>query len=338
MTRLCLQQCLLVATLFAVTVAACDRGTDPSQGEGVAAGAEALPGPVQAVQRPSSRDGSSDDDDEAADDADVAPGRLVTETGAFKLQKVQIGGCSALLPEGWPSPVLNQTSTTFDAFSPDRSMYAGYGHQAVNTQLAPYAWSYPPPLSDPALYSGDPAEVALAYARIIEMQLGGSGALAYTAATDETIGDYRLLSIASDTHRGLVFFHRRGFPGDGVNYSYSLPMYFALARSARWQSSGWSLARLAASIDCRAQFVPRSTGPEIGGSSSSTRSRSGEDDSSGAGYNPQLGTEVVHDPTTGENYLVDPSRDWSETGPNGPGYYAPRGGGDYVQLQPGRVD
>lgn len=80
--------------------------------------------------------------------------------------------------------------------------------------------------------------------------------------------------------------------------------------------------------------MPHASGPNLGSSR-------GEGDKNGqneAGYNPQLGTEYVHDPNTGENYLVSPSQQWSENGPNGPGYYAPKGGGDYVQLQPGRID
>ena len=56
------------------------------------------------------------------------------------------------------------------------------------------------------------------------------------------------------------------------------------------------------------------------------------------GSNPQLGTEYANDPTTGENYLVDPSANWSETGPDGPAYYVPKGANDYQKLEPGRVD
>ena len=56
-----------------------------------------------------------------------------------------------------------------------------------------------------------------------------------------------------------------------------------------------------------------------------------------AGYNPQLGTEYVTNPETGQNYLVDPSVSWSDTGPDGAGYYA-QNGNDWVKLQPGRTD
>jgi hypothetical protein len=44
-------------------------------------------------------------------------------------------------------------------------------------------------------------------------------------------------------------------------------------------------------------------------------------------YSPWLGMEHYHDATTGENYWVSPSRDWNETGPQGPGYYTKVGNG-----------
>jgi hypothetical protein len=60
-----------------------------------------------------------------------------------------------------------------------------------------------------------------------------------------------------------------------------------------------------------------------------------EDDSST--YNAQLGTEYVHSPSTGENFLVDPNTSYNETGPQGPGYYQGVGT-DYEKLELGRAD
>lgn len=54
-------------------------------------------------------------------------------------------------------------------------------------------------------------------------------------------------------------------------------------------------------------------------------------------YNKELGMEYVHDPQTGQNYWVSPSRDYRENGPQGPGYY--KQDGNFVKkLQPGRAD
>lgn len=266
-----------------------------------------------------------------------APAKTVVEAGAFKLVADSAGTCTVDRPEGWQKPVTSEGSKTLDVFSPDKAMYAGYGIQAVNTQLAQYASYYPAPLNDPDLYSEEPATVSFAYAKAVMAGLGGSQNLSPTSDYNETIGEYSLRSFVTSTHTGVVFFHSTGFPGDGYNYSYVLPMYFAVTTNALWDQYGLMVSKVAASIDCRVIPFPRNSGPEIGSSSSSSSS----DDSNGndAGYNPQLGTEEVHDPTTGENYVVDPSQHWSETGPNGGGYYIPKSGGnDYTQLEPGRSD
>lgn len=265
----------------------------------------------------------------------ATPARIIDKTGVFKLQSVSVGGCQALIPSGWDQPAVNDTATTFDALSPDKSMYVGYGHQTVNTAIAPYASNYSPPLNDPDFYAQEPATVTMANVRVLFLDLGSNSGISYTSENNQQIGDYQLRSVASKTHKGVVFFHNTGFAGDGVNYTYSLPMYFALASNAAWEANGMSLAKVSASINCSAKLVARSSGPDIGGSSSSgssSKDENGKDD----GYNPQLGTEYVHDPNTGENYLVDPSRDWSSNGPNGGGYYKANGN-DYTQLQPGRA-
>ena len=213
-------------------------------------------------------------------------------------------------------------------------MYAGYGIQAVNMALETYAYSLDPPLNDPNLYSGDPATVALAYGQLVVATIGGSPDLAAVGELIQPTAGYLLMPVAGQTHQGAIFFRESGFPGDGVNYSYALPMYFAFTTTDLWDRQGPLVARVAASIRCRTQLQPPDDQP-VGDPPAA-----GDGDTNGdeAGYNPQLGTEQVHDPTTGENYLVDPSTNWSETGPDGPGYYVPKGGGDNQKLEPGRAD
>lgn len=264
-----------------------------------------------------------------------APIRTVEESGGFRLTLKSSGSCTAEAPADW-TLTTTARSNTADLADPTGALYAGYGIQAVNTALAGYASAYPAPLNDPALYSEDPATAAAAYARIVLSALGGSPDLADTGEPWQAIGAYQLREVASSTHRGVIFFHATGIPGDGVNYTYALPMYFAFTTSDRWEAQGNLVARVAASIRCSTQLQPPSDslspGDPTGGSTG--------DDPNGAdaGYNPQLGTEYATDPTTGENYLVDPSTNWSDTGPAGPGYYVPKGGGDYQKLEPGRSD
>jgi len=52
------------------------------------------------------------------------------------------------------------------------------------------------------------------------------------------------------------------------------------------------------------------------------------------GYNSQLGTQYVHSPSTGQNYLVDRTAAWNDTGPDGPGFYR-KVGNSYEKLEAG---
>ena len=262
-----------------------------------------------------------------------APERTVEESGGFKLAQLSSAECTADGPADWLMQATDKSDRA-DIISPDGSMYAGYGIQAVNTTLQGYASAYPPPLDDPGLYSEDTATVAEAYSRIVVSAMGGAPDLAATQIVEATPG-YLLMAAAGSTHSGVAFFRANGYPGDGMSYSYVLPMYFAFATTDRWDREGALVARVAASIRCRTQFQPPDDYPIVEGNPTG-----GNDDPNGddAGYNPQLGTEAVNDPNTGENYIVDPSVNWSETGPDGAGYYVQKGVDDYQKLVPGRVD
>ena len=279
--------------------------------------------------------GSSDEaiaDPASAEPAVAMPDRTVEESGGFRLTTLASAACVADGPADWTMTAPDKSDRA-DLMSPDGSLYAGYGIQAINTSLAGFASAYPPPLDDPDLYSDDPTTVAVAYSRIVAGAIGGASDLAAGEVYQAT-EDYLLATVQSSTHRGVVFYRASGFPGDGLNYSYALPMYFAFTTSERWDPEGLLVARVAASIRCSTQFQPPDDYFQV-----EARDDTGAADANGddAGYNPQLGTESVHDPTTGENYLVDPSVNWSETGPDGPGYYVPKSGGnDYQKLEPGR--
>jgi hypothetical protein len=268
-----------------------------------------------------------------APDAADAPSVTVEESGGFRLTTLSSAACTADGPGDWLMTAPDKSDRA-DLLSPDGSLYAGYGIQAINTALQAFAGEYPPPMNDPALYSDDPSTVAAAYGRVIVGGIGGSPDLAVDELYQPT-SDYLLMTVVGSTHRGVIFFRAAGFPGDGYNYSYALPMYFAFTTSDRWDREGLLVARVAASIRCSTQLQPPDDYPIVDAHDDGAADANGDD----AGYNPQLGTEEAHDPTTGENYLVDPSVNWSETGPDGPGYYVPKSGGnDYQRLDPGRSD
>lgn len=315
------------AGLYGLGASSAGSTASPSQLPRAQAGGSAA-GPLNSAESPAATPEARVEPPAAA-----IPERTVAEGGAFRLVPAARNACTSEAPDGW-TMLASDRSNTADLFDPAGTMYAGYGIQAVNTALAGVAGFYDPPLNDPDLYSADPGTVALAYSRIILASIGGSPD---PSPTDQALlGDYRLVLVESSTHRGAIFHRAEGFPGDGVNYAYALPMYFAFTLRDRWDQDGALVARVAASIRCRTQFQP----PDDYFVVEAREDAGGAIDANGddAGYNPQLGTEYVTDPATGENYLVSPSESWSETGPDGPGYYVPRGNGDYQKLVPGRTD
>jgi hypothetical protein len=261
------------------------------------------------------------------------PDRTVEESGGFRLTTLSSASCTAEAPDDWWMQAPDRSDRA-DLFSPDGSMYAGYGILPVNTALQGYAYAYPPPMDDPDLYSDDPSIVAQGFGQIIVGEIGGTSDLA-TQDIVQPVPGYLLAVVGGSTHAGAIIFHETGYPGDGVNFSYALPMYFAFTTLDRWEAQGALVARVAASIRCATQFQPPNDYPVVGADDGGAAGDANGDDD---GYNPQLGTEPVSDSTTGDIYLVDPSVNWSETGPDGPGYYVQKGGGDYQRLQPGRID
>lgn len=263
------------------------------------------------------------------------PSRTVESSGGYKLTNKSAYNCTAEAPSDWAMS-SNQESNSADLYGSGKKLYAGYGIQAVNEQLAPFASAYQAPLNDPDLYSGDPATVTKAYAKVVIASMGGSTDVQYTSDYNQTFGDYSLRSISSGSHKGVIFFTTNGIAGDGVNYSYAEPMYFAITTYDLWESNGLLVAQIASGIKCNAQLVQHD-GPVVKARTSGGSSASSDSNGSDAGYNPQLGTEYVHDSATGDNYLVSPSTNWSSDGPNGAGYYK-QSGNDYTKLQPGRSD
>jgi len=87
---------------------------------------------------------------------------------------------------------------------------------------------------------------------------------------------------------------------------------------------------IVSTINCTTQFhapaggyapVRPRTADKATGTSTRCQSSGNCDDGDLAGtYNVQLGTGYVHS-DSGQNFIVDPSTDYHQTGPDGPGYY-----------------
>ena len=99
-----------------------------------------------------------------------------------------------------------------------------------------------------------------------------------------------------------------------------------------WESRASEAMAVARSLRCQVPMVPAGPDPpELNSKSSSVSNNSDDSDTL---YNTWLEMEYYHNPDTGENYWVNPSKDYSQVGPDGPGYDAPYGN-SLIRLTPG---
>ena len=170
---------------------------------------------------------------------------------------------------------------------------------------------------------GSPEESIKALADIsLKARFGDNSGMQYTSAP-APLGPYftrRDIEVRGD--RGIVFYHI--FPMDPMHYVEAV--FFTTTQKELWPRYGPFMVNGAASIRCVTQTMPSSGG---GG-----HSKSPEDESVST-YNKEMGTEWVHS-KNGENFLVDYNTQYSENGPDGPGYYHVTGSNnDWEKLQSG---
>ena len=130
---------------------------------------------------------------------------------------------------------------------------------------------------------------------------------------------------------GAVMYQAQAMPDGG----YLLAIRTAAAPHAQWARFIDEAGAVATALRCNVPFLPAPPEPRVDpGSASSKAGGKGEAKSR---YNPWRGTEEYHDPKTGENHEVNPSRQWDPVGPQGPGPYVWRGN-EKRKLEPGRSD
>jgi hypothetical protein len=117
-----------------------------------------------------------------------------------------------------------------------------------------------------------------------------------------------LLEYQSATNYGVAFYQPIPASADG---------YMIVMRTARtgtgpglWEKRGAEAMAVARSLECQVPNVP--AGPDLPGLNAKTESGS----------------------NNGENSWVSPSENYSQTGPDGPGYYGTYGNGR-IKLDPG---
>jgi len=256
----------------------------------------------------------------------VTPAKTIDEATSLPVTARSQDQCAFVAPAAWAVTVGEQ-SAGVDIFNADKTMFASYLVYPVQTAIAPYAYSYPPPMNDPDRYSRDPKQVIRALLRPAVAQHGGVPDLEFTADPVEAIPPYSTLTLRGSTHSALVIY--AAMPGDAQ--SYVIPIRAAIMANQHWPQMAGSLARMAMNIRCTVQLrVP----PDQDLESRVERRRDADTEGDEAGYNPWRGSEYVHDANTGQNFIVT-SSDWSATGPDGPGYYR-RNGNDVTKISPGR--
>ena len=241
---------------------------------------------------------------------------LARGPGPVPLKAMQGGQCRTFAPEGWRIVDQNRDGTVFTLRSGDGRMLASYAGAAIGAGQA--AGYYGPQFRTPETF-------ALYAAGVV------TGEQAQAAGPAQPVGPYRAIQFRTATRQGYILLYRFRVPDPG---GFGVVMRIAAAPAGDLHATGVAGA-VATATRCAATVHPP-TGPvwhaprEEHGAGSTGRGGGGD---IVGDYNAQLGTGWVHD-DAGNNYNVDVAGDWSENGPDGPGFYK-RNGNDGTKLQPG---
>ena len=236
--------------------------------------------------------------------------------GPVPLQPMGSGQCRTFAPQGWRIVDQNRDGTVFSLASGDGRMLASYAGAAIGAgQVQGY---YGPQFRTPETF-------ALFAAGVL------TGEQARQTGPEQPVGPYKAIQFSTASRQGYVLLYTFGVADAG---GYGVVMRIAAGPAGDQHAAGIAGA-VAAAARCASTVHP-SEGPVW----HAPRDSHGTG-STGAGgngdivgdYNAQLGTGWVHD-DAGNNYNVDVAGDWSENGPDGPGFYK-RNGNDVTKLQPG---
>jgi hypothetical protein len=139
-----------------------------------------------------------------------------------------------------------------------------------------------------------------------------------------------LLEYQSPTNHGVAFY--QVIPASGVGYMIVMRMAGTGNAPGLWEKRGAEAMAVARSLVCQVPSVP--PGPDPPGLNAKTESGSNNSEEADTLYNTWLEREYYHNPQNGENYWVSPIENYSQYGPDGPGYYATYGN-SLIKLVPG---
>ena len=241
---------------------------------------------------------------------------VATGPGPVPLQQLQSGQCRTFAPQGWRIVDQNKDGTVFSLSSGDGRMLASYAGAAIGSgQVQGY---YGQQFRTPETF-------ALYAAGVL------AGEQARQTGPEQPVGPYKAIPFSTASRQGYALLYSFRVPDPG---GYGVVMRIAAAPAGDQHATGVAGA-VAAATRCASTVHPSEgpvwRAPRDAHGAGSTGS-GGKGDIVGD-YNAQLDTGWVHD-DAGNNYNVDVAGDWSENGPDGPGFYK-RNGNDVTKLQPG---
>jgi hypothetical protein len=224
------------------------------------------------------------------------------------------GNCYAYAPDDWIILGSRAEGDAVDIASMDRNLYAGYMIVAVSGNMA-RDW-YGQIRITPQTFLNNIISTNGKF--FVSYGIPFQDSFSYTVLPFE-VNETELI-------KGVVYYQVWPIPGDP--YGFVIAIRTARTVKRLWETMGAQAISVALSIRSVVQFQSKSN---------ANYSDNSNDKKIESGYNMQLGMEYAHDPDTGENYWVSPSKDYNQNGPEGPGYYI-RVGNDTKKLVSGRSD
>lgn len=264
--------------------------------------------------------------------AGAAPGRrgaqgfrTVENAGAISMTPKQAGRCNALAPADWQIIGVREQADAIDIVSGDRRSYAGWSIRGVNRQMqAYYGDLYADPITSSRVLVGAAGQ-----------SIGDPGPYNYVGQPMQLGGEFVAAELQSNAHKAVIVYKlypAQMLPPGG----YIISLRIAIAPRSASQMPMTTATGVAVGINCTTMFVAPKGGdtPRPRHDDWFDRKRRGGETNDLEGYNVQLGTQYVHSPSTGQNYLVDRNAAWTDTGPDGPGFYR-KAGNSYEKLEAG---
>jgi len=259
-----------------------------------------------------SETGNTPDDPSEADARPTQRASRASRAAPVRVQPFRGQYCASVGPPGWAVIDENPQRSSFgaDLASGDRLAFAAYS-------IFPAGSIAPPGFETPS--------------RAVTSTLTNFGTIQVRFGSHRQLApNVFLLDYVSATNHGVAFY--QVIPAGADGYMIVMRMAGTGTSPGQWEKRGAEAMAVAHSLVCQVPIVP--AGPDPPGLNAKTEGGSNNGDESDTLYNTWLEREYYHNPQNGENYWVSPSENYSQTGPDGPGYYATYGG-NLIKLAPG---